>query len=79
MSKRKKFYERLKTIPNDIQFVELENFLKAQGFDIKSGNGSHMKFIYNEIMYVIPNHGLVEECYIQKVVQIIEENDIKIR
>ena len=80
MSKRKKFYERLKTIPNDIKFDELKNFLQAHGFIVdEKGGGSHIFFKYEETKIPIPKHGIVKRCYIEKVIEIIELYGIEIR
>lgn len=80
MSRQQKFLSRLRTIPNDVKFDELINFLKAIGFKVHSGGkGSHFTVSYEDFRFTIPRHKNIGEVYIEKLIEEIDLREISIK
>jgi hypothetical protein len=75
LSKKEKLLLRLKLIPSDFSFQELEVILKQFGFAHKKTNaGSHFKW-FNErknILYSAPRKNPVKKIYLKELVNILE-------
>ena len=73
MTQKIKLFERIKNNPKDVNFKDLENFLKEIGFEFKRTSGSHHIYSKDEITFVIPSHNnKVKEIYVKRVISLIE-------
>ena len=81
MSKRQKFFAYLskKPTPSDVAFCDLESFCSGIGFNVSNRNGgSHYIFRYEDFVISVPNHGIVKQEYLRRIVQAIQEHDLSI-
>jgi hypothetical protein len=77
MSKLQKLFDRIKHNPNSVRFEELERPLLAYGFTIRQpGSGSSHDTFYKKgcpVILTVPNHRPVNEIYIKKAIQAIDD------
>ena len=75
MSKKEKLVKRLKGIPSDFTFSELETILNQFDFEmVKTNAGSHFKWrnIKENIVYVAPRKNPVKKIYLKQLVEILK-------
>jgi predicted RNA binding protein YcfA (HicA-like mRNA interferase family) len=75
LSKKEKLFLRLRTIPSDFSFQELETILKQFGFKRKKTNaGSHFKWFHEDknITYAAPRKNPMKKIYLKELVNILE-------
>ena len=80
MSKLKKFYDKLSSLPtpNDISFDELKSFLLKIGFKVSSRGGSHNVFTCKNCDPIsIPKKRQIKDIYIRMIIKIIKENGVE--
>lgn len=83
MGQFEKYLEKLKRIPNDIDFDKLHTVLtgKRVNWSFRNNGGSHYVYFIEENgvprdLVIIPRHGDVKAVYIDKVVRALEEQGI---
>ena len=71
MSQYEKTKKRILNTPttSDITPIELQNFLKKAGFELKRVNGSHFIYKHSALnkIQVIPMHNPIKQVYIDKI------------
>jgi hypothetical protein len=74
MSKREKKLAHLRQNPKNIRFHELETILLSLDFEKHLGSGSHVKFILNNHIIVVPKTGMfLKTVYIKQVLKVLDE------
>lgn len=83
MSKKDKLLNRIKTLPKDFTFNELETLLTHLGFEINNKgktSGSRVKFYHNEKKIQFLAHkphptNIIKEKLLKSIVEYLIEND----
>lgn len=75
MTKKDKILERLKNIPTDFSFSELESILWKFWFEkVKTNAWSHFKWVNKEkwISYFAPRKNPMKKIYLKQLLEILE-------
>lgn len=74
MSKKQKELARILSKPKDLRFEELDRILKHCGYFIDRIHGSHTYYVHLELCALsIPAKSPVKSCYIEQVLNVIED------
>lgn len=80
MSQWDKLLSKLKEMPNEMRFEELAKILEKYGYIYKEtkGGSSHCTFRKKgKNPITIPRHGKISKVYIEKVKEIVEQEETK--
>ena len=75
MSKKEKLFLKLKSLPNDFNFSELETLLKNFWFEkIKTNAWSHFKWIHRDknVNFFAPRKNPMKKIYLKELLNILE-------
>ncbi len=78
MSQIDKLLNKICNLSDDVRFQELCKVMEHYEYQVipPTGGGSHYKFVKSgHETIVIPKHGSVKRVYIEKIKQIIEEEE----
>jgi predicted RNA binding protein YcfA (HicA-like mRNA interferase family) len=74
MERREKLYARVKKNPKHVSFQQLDNLLRAYGFQSRNPGGSHYVYVNGPYRITVPyRRPHVGEVYVKKALRIIDQ------